>query len=132
MSRKGFGKFVVGAAIGTGLGLLFAPQKGDKTRKELKTKIDDLLEKAKEIDTEEVKENVIKKIDEIKEGLKNLDKEKAIELAKKEAAELKDKAEDLYKYAVKKGTPLLEKATADIKKEVVKVAKSVVNKLEEK
>jgi len=31
MSKKGFGKFVIGAAIGAGLGLLFAPKKKEKS-----------------------------------------------------------------------------------------------------
>ena len=58
MSRErgsGIGKFVLGAAIGAGLGILFAPKKGSETRAELKAKIDDLVEQAKQIDVEEVK-----------------------------------------------------------------------------
>ena len=33
--KSGFGKFLAGAAIGVGLGLLFAPKKGEDTRKDL-------------------------------------------------------------------------------------------------
>ena len=76
MSKKGLGKFVLGAAVGAGLGILFAPRSGKETRKMLKDKMDDLVKKAKELDKEEVKEAVITKINEIKEGIKNLDKEK--------------------------------------------------------
>ena len=41
MSKKksGLGKFLVGAGIGAGLGILFAPKSGSETRKELKQKI---------------------------------------------------------------------------------------------
>ena len=54
MSKKGYGKFVLGAAIGAGLGILFAPKKGSETRAELKAKIEDLVKQIKKIDLEEV------------------------------------------------------------------------------
>ena len=54
--KSGIGKFVAGAAIGAGLGILFAPKKGSETRRELKEKMDELLNKAKDIDMDEVKE----------------------------------------------------------------------------
>ena len=38
MSKKGLRKFILGAGIGAGLGILFAPKKGSDTRKELKKK----------------------------------------------------------------------------------------------
>ena len=59
MSKKG--KFLLGAGIGLGLGLLFAPQAGSKTREELGKKTKELMAKAKEIDVEEVKEAIIVK-----------------------------------------------------------------------
>ena len=50
MSKKGgLGKFIAGAALGAGLGLLFAPDSGENTRKVLKKKLDDLVNKAKEV-----------------------------------------------------------------------------------
>ena len=36
MSRRGLGKFIGGLALGAGIGLLFAPDKGENTRKMLK------------------------------------------------------------------------------------------------
>ena len=54
MSKKcekrasGLGKFALGALIGAGLGILFAPEKGSVTRRQLKEKLDELLNKAKE------------------------------------------------------------------------------------
>ena len=59
MSKKGTGKFIVGGVLGAGLALLFAPKKGEELRGDLKNKIDDLINKAKETDVEEVKENII-------------------------------------------------------------------------
>ena len=38
--KKGFGKLLTGIAIGTGLGLLFAPKSGKETRKDLKEKLE--------------------------------------------------------------------------------------------
>ena len=37
--KSGLGKFIAGATIGVGMGLLFAPKKGSETREELKCKI---------------------------------------------------------------------------------------------
>ena len=33
--KSGFGKFLAGAAIGAGLGVLFAPKSGKETRKDI-------------------------------------------------------------------------------------------------
>ena len=56
--KKGFGKFLAGVGIGAGLGVLFAPKKGSETRRELKQKLNEMLEKAKNVDIEEVKQNI--------------------------------------------------------------------------
>ena len=76
MKKSSFGKFVLGATIGAGIGLLFAPKTGKETRAELKAKFDELVKKTKEIEVDEVKENILNKIEEIQEELKDLDKEK--------------------------------------------------------
>ena len=60
MSKKGTGKLILGAGLGAGLALLFAPKKGSELREDLKCKINELVNKAKEVDTEEVKENLEK------------------------------------------------------------------------
>ena len=63
MSRKcGFGKFILGVGVGAGVALLFAPQDGAKTRRDLKKKLDELVEKIKEIDTEDVKADILQKV----------------------------------------------------------------------
>ncbi len=127
---KGIGKFVAGAAIGAGLGVLFAPKKGSETRRELKLKLDELVQKAKEVDLDEVKEKVEQKIDEIKADLEDLDKEKAIKLAKKKGEEIKKKCQELVNYAVEKGTPVLEQAADEVRVKAIDVIQEVLDKLE--
>ena len=91
MSKKGTGKLILGAGLGAGLALLFAPKKGSELREDLKCKINELVNKAKEVDTEEVKENLENKIDEIKKELEDLDKEKVKKIAEKKVEQLKKK-----------------------------------------
>ena len=130
MSKKGYGKFVLGAAIGAGLGLLFAPKKGSELRKDLKVKLDDLVDKAKEIDIKEVKEEFDKKVEEIREELADMDKEKALSIAKKKGTQAKKKAEELVELAKEKGTPALRKSAEKVLENVIKVSKDALKKLE--
>ena len=131
MSRKGIGKFVGGLALGAGLGLLFAPDSGENTRKMLQKKLEDLVKKVKEIDPEEVKDELLYKVESLQAELKSLDKEKVKEIAAKKAREIKEKAEDIYKYAIEKGTPVVEKAADNVRRQALKVVKDVEAKLEE-
>lgn len=130
MSKRGYGKFVIGGLIGAGLGLLFAPKTGAETRKELKKKLDDLVAKAKDIDVQEVKDEFDRKVEEIKEELADMDKEKAIELAKKKGNEAKKKAQELVELAKEKGTPALKKSAEAVLENVIKVSKDALKKLE--
>jgi len=131
MSKKfGLGKFVAGAAIGAGVGMLFAPKKGTEVRKELKSKMDELVDYLKDIDTKEVKKEFDKKIAEIKDELADLDKEKALKLAKEKSDDLMGKAQDLVDLAKEKGTPLLKKTAEEVLDNVIKVSKETLKKLE--
>lgn len=132
MSKKGTGKLILGATIGAGLALLFAPKKGEELRKNLKNKLDDMLVKASNTTPEEVKNEIENKIAEIKKEIDELDKEKVQKIASEKAEKLKAKAEDLVEYAKAKGTPVLEKAANDAKKKAIKVCNEVITKLEEK
>lgn len=131
MSKKGgIGKFILGAGIGAGIALLFAPQEGSKTRKELKIKIDELLEKAKQIDVDDVKADVIQRVEELRMQVKDLDKEKALEIAKSQAKKIEKKANELYDIAKEKSAPVVEKAAKEVKETALKAAKEVVSRLE--
>jgi gas vesicle protein len=78
---------LAGAAIGLGLGILFAPDKGSKTREKLKENLDDLKEGAKE--------KFAKTNDDLKESVEELlskssDKtEEVISFLEEKLAELK-------------------------------------------
>ena len=130
MSKKGTGKFVLGAALGAGLGLLFAPKKGKELRKDLKDKIDEVVENIKSLDKDDVKKEFDKKIKEIQKELKDLDKEKVLKIAKQKGADIKAKTDELVDLAMEKGTPILKKAAEELRDKAVDVTKEVTKKLE--
>ena len=129
MKKKGLGKFIAGLAVGAGLGVLFAPNSGEKTRAELKKKIDELIAKAKEVDMNEVRDNIEKKVAEIKKELSELDKEKVMSIAKEQARHIQSKANDLVKYAKEKGTPILESAAQSVKEKTIEVLENTLEKI---
>lgn len=130
MNKKG--KFILGAAIGAALGVLFAPAKGSETRKVLKTKLEELTRKVKEIDLEEVKVLFDDKIEEIRLELEDLDQEKVVKMAKKKASQIKTKLNELVELAKEKGTPILQDAAKEVLENVVKASEDTIKKLEEK
>ena len=129
--NSGVGKLLAGAAVGAGLGILFAPKSGKETRADIKKKIGEVIEQAKQLKAEDVKEMIVKKVNELQEQLKDLDKEKVLKVAKQKAKKIQKKAEELYKLAVEKGTPVLEKTTRELKEATANALKKIVAKLEE-
>ncbi len=127
--NNGIGKFLVGVGLGATVGMLLAPKSGKELRKDLKAKMDDLLEKAKNIKAEDVKATIEKKVEEIKEDLKKLDKETVASAIKDQAKKIKKKADDLVDYAVKKGTPVIEAAAREVKESTIKALEAATAKL---
>ncbi len=132
MSRRSGGlfKFVAGIGLGVGAGMLLAPKKGEELRKDLSKKLNELLDKAKEIDIKEVSEDFKNKIADLKVEIENLDKEKALAIAKTKGEELKEKANELLALAKEKGTPVVEKAAAEVRERAIQVTKDVLKRLE--
>ena len=133
MSKKkgsGLGKFALGALVGAGIGIIFAPKKGSETRQDLKRLMDDMIAKIKDIDIDEVRENFEVKLYQFKEDIDDLDKEKVMKIAKKKAEQVQDAATELVNYAVEKGTPMLEKTANAIREKAIKTTKEVLKRLE--
>lgn len=129
MSKKK--SFLLGAGIGLGLGLLFAPKSGKETREDLARMINDLYERAKEIDVEEVKNAIIVKTKELENTIKDLDKETAKQLIVDKSREVKIKAQELVDLAVEKGTPIVEKTAKQVKSKTAELLKNTAEKLDE-
>lgn len=127
---KGKGKFLLGALVGAGLGMLFAPKSGKELRKDLGKAFDELLDKVSQIKVEDVKEAMDDKIAELKELVNNMDSETALSIAKDTYEKIKVKGQELVNLAVTTGTPVLEEAAVKLKKNSIAVAKSVIKKLE--
>lgn len=130
MSKNGCGKFVLGALIGVGIGVLIAPKKGSETREDLKKKIDELLQKVKEIDKDEVKKQIEEKLTKLKNDIKELDKEKVLSVAKEKCARIKEESKKLVELAKEKGTPVLEKTANEVREKAILVTKDILDKLE--
>jgi len=130
MKKSGVGKFVLGALVGAGLGVLFAPKAGSETRRELKEKMSELLKKAKELDLDDVKEKISLKVEEIKEELSDLDGEKVLKIAKQKGNDIKNKCEELVELAKKKGTPILENAANEVREKTIEAVREILEKLE--
>ena len=97
---------LAGAAIGVGIGILFAPDKGSKTREKLKNSLDDLKDEVKtkfNSAEEEAKEKFSQTKDELKETVENLlskssyKAEEAITFLEEKLAELKKQNAKLQK-----------------------------------
>ena len=123
MSKHGFGKFLVGIGVGAGLGLLFAPKKGEETREDLLNKLKEYADKVKNTTPNEAKDIVMKKVNELEKEIKDLDKEKVMKIAKEKSDDIKAKADELVEFAKDKGTEATFNAAEELRKKAIVATK---------
>ena len=70
--RRGLFGLLAGIGIGVGAGMLLAPKSGEELRKDLANKLNELLDKAKEIDVNEVADDFKKKVKDLKKDIEDL------------------------------------------------------------
>jgi gas vesicle protein len=131
MSRRGLGDLLLGVGIGLGIGLLISPNTGEENRRILKKKGSELIDKAKNIDLNEVKDNLVDEFNKLKETVQDMDMEKAKKFAAKKGEELKDKADELLALAKAKAEPKVEKTVKDLKRNLSDFLQNLSDKLED-
>ena len=131
MKKSKLGALVAGIGIGAAAGLLLAPKSGEETRKDKKKKAKQIGKKVKDIDLNQVKEDLVKEFDKFKNEMKDMDKEKAMKLAKEQGTKLLAKCEDLINMAKEKSAPMIEKTGKDIKKKLSEMLADASEKLSE-
>ena len=114
MSKSGLSKFVIGAGIGFGIGILVAAKSGKETRQDLKNKFKELEFKMKNLEMSDLKDGAIKKLDEIKAGVSELDFDKVSSFTKEKVDLLRVKLSELGTYVKKKSAPTIKKIINEI------------------
>lgn len=114
MSKSGLGKFIIGAGIGFGIGLLVAAKSGKETRNDIKNKFKELEEKFRSLDLTELKDGAIEKLDSLREKVKDIDSEQICDFTKDKIADIKKGLSDLTKSVKKKSVPIIKKIVDDI------------------
>ncbi len=131
MKKSKLGALVAGIGIGAAAGLLLAPKSGEETRKDIQKKAKQIGKKVKDIDLNQVKEDLVKEFDKFKNEMKDMDKDKAMKLAKEQGTKLLAKCEDLITMAKEKSAPMIEKTGKDIKKKLSEMLADASEKLSE-
>ena len=115
MSKSsGLSKFIVGAGIGFGIGLLVAAKSGKETREDIKYKFNELEDKIKNLKYDDLKEGALEKLDELKIKINDLDQEKTRDIFKEKINDIKDKLSELSRYIRKKSSPAIKKIIGEI------------------
>lgn len=114
MSKSGLGKFIIGAGIGFGIGLLVAAKSGKETRNDIKNKFNELEEKFRNLDLSQLKEGAIEKLDNLKVKIASLDSDQVADFTKEKISSIKNGLVDLTKSVKKKSLPVIKRIVDDI------------------
>ena len=125
MSKGGLGKFIIGAGIGFGIGLLVAAKSGKETRNDIKNKFKELEEKFKQLDISELKEGAIEKLDALKEKISDLDSEQIVNFTKEKISDIKNGLVQLTKSVKRKSVPVIKRIVDDISEKLDSMNESI-------
>lgn len=125
MSKSGLGKFIIGACIGVGIGLLVASKPGKETREDIRKKFKELEEKFRELDINDLKDGAIEKLEILKEKIANLDSDQVADFTKEKISDIKDGLVDLTKSVKKKSVPVIKRIVDDISEKLDSVNESI-------
>ncbi|MBR5662983.1 MAG: YtxH domain-containing protein [Bacilli bacterium] len=125
MSKSGLGKFIIGACIGVGIGLLVASKPGKETREDIKKKFKELEDKFRELDMSDLKAGAVEKLDVLKEKIANLDSDQVADFTKEKIADIKNGLSDLTKSVKKKSVPVIKRIVDDISEKLDSMNESI-------
>ena len=128
--KTGLGKLFTGIAIGTGLGVLFAPRKGSETREKIKLTFVNLKNKVSKIEEEDIKYYIEKKLNEIDDDIEVLEGTLEFKKAKKQAKKVIKKINKLIDYTTKKGYDEFEDLITDLKEKASEISEEILTNLE--
>ena len=111
--------FILGAALGVGAGLLFAPYRGVTMRKKVASKLNAVTDYVKNMNSETLRSDCLGILNNIKGYLEELDSAKL----KKEVNKLAGKVKEVSE-------PVVAKAIEDLRCNTVVLLKKTVEKLE--
>ncbi len=131
MKKKTLATAAVSMSLGAGLGMMFAPKKGEDLRKDLKNKLSNLACKIKKVDVLEIKEDLLESLNKIESDLEDLDTEKVKKIALKKAESIKKEIEKIIKIAKKKKDDVVREAAESLREKAICVIKEVLDRLED-
>ncbi len=120
----------LGLAVGTGLGMMYAPKKGKDLREDVKNKAKDLTKKVKKVDKKDIKETVEDALNRLKQELEELINETDKNKVLNKADEITNELESIIKSSHDQKDSLIEKSATKLKETALKKTKEIVEKLE--